>query len=124
MVVKLIFTVLLLFMGVICAVSIPFFGVKFCRESKYPHGEDLDSKTTFKDLFNEFPLWIWIISLLVFLGFITGILNLWCPSLLPNSVWSLSRFVGFFALFFYIILVNVTDDYGKIKWFGKRKKSK
>lgn len=128
MVVKFIFSLLLFFVGVVCVVCIPFFGVKFYREdSKYPHGEDLksiNSKTAFKDLLKGFPIWIWVICLLVFLGAIASIINLWCPSLLTSNEWSFLRFIAFFALFFYIILLNATDDNGKIKGFKKGKKTK
>ena len=120
-----IFSVLLLFIGVLFIVCIPFFGIKFCREdSEYPHGEDLrtiDNKTAFKDLLKGFPLWIWIICFFVFQGAITSILYIWCPSLLSRNVWSFLRFLAIFALFVYIILLNVTDDEGKIKSFKKSK---
>lgn len=120
---NLIFTVLILFVGAfISFVIIPFFGVKFCKGDDDLTGESLDSHVSMWDFIKEFPAWIWILSLLVFQACIIYTLNLWCSSLFDDCRWllSLSRFFCFFAIIVYLILVNVTNDVGEIKWFKKK----
>lgn len=120
---NLIFTVLILFVGAFVSfVVIPFFGVKFCKGDDDLTGESLDSHVSMWDFIKEFPTWIWILSLLVFQACVIYTLNLWCSSLFDGCRWllSFSRFLCFFAIIVYLILVNVTNDVGEIKWFKKK----
>lgn len=124
MVSNLIFTALILFVGAIVSfVIIPFFGAKFCKGDDDLTGESLESNISLWEFIKEFPVWIWILSLLVFQACIIYILNLWCPSLFDGLMWLLriSRFLGFFAIILYVTLLHVTNDYGEIKWFKKKK---
>ncbi len=125
MVSDLILTVLVLFGGAFVSFVIsPFFGIKFFRDdSTTQHGEDLNSNVSMWDFIKCFPAWLWLLSLLIFQACIVFTLNLWWPSLFDGFNWilSFSRFLLFFAVILYVTLVNVTDDFGKIKWFRKKK---
>jgi hypothetical protein len=121
-IVKLIVCTILLLIGGIVTAGIILWGVKFGKESKDLNGEDLDSPTPFLDIIRMFPIWFWVICILVLQGFISSILNILFPSLLSSNTWSFLRFIAFFAFCFYIILLNVTDDYGKLKSRKKKKK--
>lgn len=124
MISNLILTVLVLSVGAfISFVIIPFFGVKFFRDdSTAQHGEDLDSNVSMWDLVKCFPVWLWGLSLMVFQACVIFVIHLWWPSLFDGLEWllSFSRFLLFFAIILYIILVNITDDFGKIKQIGKK----
>ena len=125
MILNLVLTVILLFLGAYISFAvIPLFGAMFFKDdSTAQHGEDLNSDISLWDFIKCFPVWLWILSLLVFQAFIVYILKLWCPFLFYNYVWilRLSWFLGFFAIILYVILINIVDDYGKIKWFKKKK---
>lgn len=125
MILNLVLTVLLLFLGAYISFAvIPLFGAMFFKDdSESQHGEDLNSDISLLNFIKCFPVWFWVLALLVFQAFIVSIIKLWCPYLFYNYVWilRLSWFLGFFAIILYVILVNIVDDYGKIKWFKKKK---
>lgn len=121
MVINFIYSVLLLVAGSIIAALMLLFGVKFCENS----GE-LSADPTWKEIFLQmlkgYPLWIWIIVFLAFQPAIIHILTTWIPSIWTTSGWipSISDFIAFIVVGFFIILVKITDDNGKLKIFLKK----
>lgn len=125
MVLNFIFTVLILFLGAYISFAvIPLFGVMFLKDdSESQHGEDLNSDVSLWDFIKIFPVWLLALSLLVFQACVVFVIHLWLPSLFDGCEWilRLSIFLGFFAIILYVILINIVDDFGKIKWFKKKK---
>lgn len=122
MVVNVIYSVLLLIVGCVAAVFILFFGVKFCKD-----GEDLPAEVTWKDILHQlvrgYPFWMWLFAFLVFQPCIVHILSAWNPAVWETCSWipKFSDFIGFVAITLCIILVKITDEYGRFKFLNKSK---
>ena len=121
MVINFIYSVLLLIAGSVIAALILLFGVKFCKDS----GE-LSANPTWKDIFLQmlkgYPFWLWIIVFLAFQPAIIHILTTWFPSIWTTCNWvpSISDFIAFIVVGFFIILVKITDDNGRLRKFLKK----
>ena len=121
MVINFIYTVLLLIAGCVVAAAILLFGVKFCKDDG-ELGTDPAWKEIFIQIMKGYPFWIWIIVFLAFQPAIIHALNGWIPTIWTTYDWipSLSDFIAFIVVVFFIILVKVTDDNGKLKKFFKK----
>ena len=122
MTVNVIYSVLLLIVGCAAAVFILFLGIKFCKE-----GESLPADATWKDIIIQlvkgYPFWMWLCAFLVFQPCIVHILNAWNPAVWGVCSWipSFSDFIGFITIVLCIVLVKITDEYGRLKFFHKSK---
>ena len=118
-----IFSAGLLFVGCVFSWSILFFGVKFCKDD-----EHLTSDATWKRILWQVvkgqPFWMYLLAFLVFQPAIVHILNTWIPSIWNSSNWiswipKLSDFIALTTLVLFVVIFNITDDYGKLKLFKK-----
>jgi hypothetical protein len=119
MIIDVIYSALLLLAGCIMAVIIPFFGIKFCKNSG-----KLEVDATWKEflwqLVKEYPVGIWILSFLAFQPAIVHIVNTWIPSLWTsiNCEWipQISDFIAIVTVTIFVVLLKITDDNGKLKF--------
>ena len=122
MVLNIIYSALVLFVAFVVVAAVLLFGVKFCRNC----GE-LEADPSWKEillqLLKGYPFWLWIIAFLASQPAIHHILSTWTPSIWSTCGWipNLSSFIGFITIVFYVILINITDDDGRLKNFRKSK---
>jgi hypothetical protein len=122
MIINFIYSALILFVAFVVVVVILLFGVKFCKD-----GGELSANPSWKEillqLLRGYPFWLWMISFLAAQPSIFHILNTWNLTIWIPYKWipELSSFIGFITIVFYVVLINITDDNGRIKIFRKSK---
>ncbi len=122
MIVNVIYSTLIFLFGCSVVAVFLFFGIKFCSDNwDIPNGGTW--KTVLWQLIKSYPLWIWILALLVFQPAIVHIISVWNPRIWISykSIPQISDFIGFITVIFYIILINITDEDGKIRFLRKFK---
>jgi len=116
MIVNFIYSALILFVAFVVVVAILLFGVKFSKD-----GGEVDADPSWKDVILQvlrgYPFWIWIIAFLASQPSIFHILKTWNLVVWAPYEWipDLSCFIGFITVVFYLVLINITDDNGRIK---------
>ena len=122
MIVNFIYSALILFVAFVVVVAILLFGVKFSKD-----GGEVDADPSWKDVILQvlrgYPFWIWIIAFLASQPSIFHILKTWKLVIWAPYEWipDLSCFIAFITVVFYLVLINITDDNGRIKIFSKSK---
>ena len=122
MVINIIYSTLIILFGCGVAACLLFFGVKFCKDD-----EKLPDEVTWKDIVYQlvkgYPFWIWLLAFLVFQPAIIHVVTAWSPTIWTTCEWipQLSDFIAFITIVFYVILINITDEYGRIKFLHKSK---
>ena len=116
MIINFIYTILLLIAGSVVAALILLFGVKFCKNNS-----ELRANPTWRDIFLQmvrgYPFWLWLIVFLAVQPAIVHIINAWYPALWTVCDWipNISDFIAFIVVGFFMILVKITDNNGKLK---------
>ncbi len=117
MVLNFVYSVVLLSIGCACAFLVLLFGMRFCKVN-----EKEKTKTTIKgclcQILKAFPHWVWIVVFLIFQLFIIFALSVWCH--IHEWIQNVSTFIGLLVAVVYVIVIKITDDDGKLKYFIKK----
>jgi hypothetical protein len=127
MIINVILSVGLLFVGCAFALPVLFFGAKFSKDDEgLP--DDASWKQIIWQLVNGQPFWMYILVFLVFQPAIVHIINTWSPSIWNSYDWitwipEFTDFIAFISLAFFVLLFRITDEYGRLRIFNKSKES-
>ena len=123
MIINVILSVMLLFVGCAFAFSVLFFGAKFSKDDeRLP--DNAPWRQIIGQLINRQPFWMYLLTFLVFQPAIVHIINTWSLLVWNSCGWlawipEFTDFIAFISLLFFILLFRITDDYGRLKIFRK-----